>query len=93
MISALNTVLASHAHRSGGGVGVGKNRFFFPSVTERPTPLGGGLEAWRGFFSSVRPTHQQLMVNINGTLLRSYLVSHLIDQFQFVPPRSTLRAI
>lgn len=44
---------------------VGRNRFFFPS-SENPVPLGGGLEAQRGFYSSVRPAHRQLMVNVNG---------------------------
>lgn len=52
---------------------VGRNRFFFPSG-ERAVPLGGGLEAWRGFYSSVRPSHQQLMVNVNGMLITSHPV-------------------
>lgn len=45
---------------------VGRNRFFFPSQDSRPFSLTGGLEAWKGFYSSVRPTHKQLMVNVNG---------------------------
>lgn len=38
---------------------VGRNRFFFRSAAT-PASLGGGLEAWRGFYSSVRPAHLQL---------------------------------
>lgn len=66
VITALNIVLASHPGRAGpgGGVLVGRNRFFFPTAMQ-PQSLGGGLEAWRGFYSSVRPAFKQLMVNVN----------------------------
>lgn len=67
IISALNLVLSAHPNRSGGpGIMVGRNRFFFPNA-ERPFDLGGGLEAFKGFYSSVRPAHNQLMVNVNGS--------------------------
>ncbi|KAF7293020.1 Argonaute-like protein [Mycena indigotica] len=62
LISAMNLLLASHANRT--GVQVGRNRFFVPSPG-RASDLGGGLEAFRGFYSSVRPAHNQLMVNLN----------------------------
>jgi eukaryotic translation initiation factor 2C len=66
IISALNLILAAHPNRSGGnGVMVGRNRYFFAGA-EPPVSLGGGLEAWKGFYSSVRPSHNQLMVNVNG---------------------------
>ena len=45
---------------------VGRNRFFFKDQAIQPFDLGGGLEAWKGFFTSVRPSHHQLMVNVNG---------------------------
>ena len=60
LISALNIVLQQHATRT--GVRVGKNRFFFSSA-ERIV-LGPGLQAVQGFYASVRPAHQQLMVNV-----------------------------
>ncbi|KAJ7201437.1 hypothetical protein GGX14DRAFT_371505, partial [Mycena pura] len=66
LLSAMNIILAAHPNRPGGGIMVGRNRFFFPS-SERPVSLGGALEAFRGFYSSVRPSHNQLMVNVNGT--------------------------
>ncbi|TRM60656.1 ribonuclease H-like domain-containing protein [Schizophyllum amplum] len=65
IISALNIVLAAYANRPGGGVLVGRNRFFFKDQGAQPFDLGGGLEAWKGFFTSVRPSHHQLMVNVN----------------------------
>jgi len=66
VVSALNIILAAHPNRSGGpGVMVGRNRFFFATALA-PSDLGGGLEAWKGFYSSIRPSHNQLMVNVNG---------------------------
>ncbi|KAG6907598.1 hypothetical protein DXG01_008216 [Tephrocybe rancida] len=77
VISALNVVLSSHPNRSGGsGVMVGRNRFFFPSDSA-PTSLGGGLEAWKGFYSSVRPSHNQLMVNVNVCTTAFYTPGNL----------------
>lgn len=61
----MNLILAVHANRIGGGVMVGRNKFFFAD-SNPPAQLGGGLEAWKGFYSSVRPAHHQLMVNVNG---------------------------
>ena len=69
IISLFNVILAAHPNRSeGSGVLVGRNRFFFKNAMP-PVSLGGGLEAWKGFYSSVRPTHNQLMVNVNGMVL------------------------
>jgi eukaryotic translation initiation factor 2C len=74
IISALNVVLAAFPNRSGGeGVLVGRNRFFFKTPDLAPVPLGGGLEAWKGFYSSVRPAHNQLMVNVNGVFSFSFI--------------------
>ncbi|KAJ7130276.1 argonaute-like protein [Mycena epipterygia] len=77
VIAALNIILAAHPNRPGGGVMVGRNRFFFPSG-ERAVSLGGGLEAWRGFYSSVRPSHQQLMVNVNVCTTAFYVPGNLV---------------
>ncbi|KAJ6590972.1 argonaute-like protein [Mycena vulgaris] len=76
LLAAMNIILAAHPNRPGGGVMVGRNRFFFPS-SERPVPLGGGLEAWRGFYSSVRPSHNQLMVNVNVCTTAFYTPGNL----------------
>lgn len=58
---------------------VGRNKFFHPSAAEPPFPLGGGLEAWRGFYSSVRPAHKQLMVNVNVCTTAFYTPGNLAE--------------
>lgn len=61
LISALNLVLQQHAART--GVRVGKNRYFFPNLNDR-VDLSPTIEAWRGFYTSVRPAYKELMVNV-----------------------------
>jgi eukaryotic translation initiation factor 2C len=58
VISALNLVLKQHASR--GGFRLGQNRYFF-TPRER-LQLSQGVQAWQGFFISVRPVFKQLMV-------------------------------
>jgi hypothetical protein len=80
IIAALNLILSAHPNRTqaGGGVMVGRNRFFFPSASP-PFPLGSGLEAWRGFYSSVRPSFNQLMVNVNVCATAFYSEGNLAE--------------
>lgn len=79
IISALNVILSAHPNRSGGGgVMVGRNRFFFPTAAP-PVNLGGALEAFKGFYSSVRPAHNQLMVNVNVCTTAFYKAGNLAD--------------
>ena len=86
VISALNLVLAAFPNSPAGqGVMVGRNRFFFKSGGVRPVSLGGGLEAWKGFYSSVRPAWKQLMVNVNACTTAFYQPQNLamaMMQFQ-----------
>ena len=85
IICALNIILAAHPSRSsGGGVVVGKhkNKFFHPSATEPPFSIGGGLEAWRGFHSSIRPVHKQLMVNVNVCTMAFYKPGNFAERMQ-----------
>ncbi|KAI6150981.1 Piwi-domain-containing protein [Pisolithus tinctorius] len=51
---------------------------FFTKDAGRVT-LGGGLEAWKGFYQSVRPTHNQLLVNVDVTCGVLYQEGRLID--------------
>lgn len=74
VISALNLILQQYASRR--GVRVGKNKYFFPSSSEHHT-LSLGVEAFRGFFMSVRPTYKQLMVNINVCMTAFYVPGNL----------------
>ncbi|KAI0267268.1 argonaute-like protein [Gloeopeniophorella convolvens] len=80
VISALNLILGAHPNRTqaGGGVMVGRNRYFFPSAS-LPFPLGGGLEAWKGFYTSVRPSFSQLMVNVNVCTTAFYTEGNLAE--------------
>lgn len=55
---------------------VGRNRYFFRSAAQ-PARLGGGLEAWKGFYSSIRPAHKQLMVNVNVCTTAFYTPGNL----------------
>ncbi|KAI0828161.1 Piwi domain-containing protein [Trametes gibbosa] len=81
VINALNIILAMYPNRAaGGGVMVGRNKFFHPSPQAPPVPLGGGLEAWRGFFSSVRPVWKQLMVNVNVCTTAFYRPGNLAER-------------
>ena len=77
VISALNLILAAHPLRS--GIKVGQDRYFFRSAM-LPQSLGGGLEAWKGFYSSVRPAHRQLMVNVNVCTTAFYTPGNLAVQ-------------
>ncbi|KAJ8590502.1 argonaute-like protein [Rhizopogon salebrosus TDB-379] len=77
VISALNLILAAHPLRS--GIKVGQDRYFFRSAMP-PRSLGGGLEAWKGFYSSVRPAHRQLMVNVNVCTTAFYTPGNLAVQ-------------
>ncbi|KAH9848679.1 argonaute-like protein [Lenzites betulinus] len=81
VLNALNVILAMHPNRvGGGGVMVGRNKFFHRSPKVPAMPLGGGLEAWRGFFSSVRPSWKQLMVNVNVCTTAFHAAGNLADR-------------
>ncbi|CAE6447538.1 unnamed protein product [Rhizoctonia solani] len=83
MISAFNILLAKYPSQH--GVMVGRNKWFFPSL-HQAHDLGGGLEAYRGYYSSVRPSFQQLMVNVNVATTAFYKPGPLAALFlQFGP--------
>lgn len=76
LISAYNLVLQRQASKT--GVRVGENRYFFPSSSENFS-LGPGLEAFRGYYASVRPTYKSLMVNVNVCMAPFYVPGNLAD--------------
>lgn len=81
-ISALNLVLQKYAQRN--GVRVSKNKYFFPGSSQHHR-LSLGVEAFRGFFMSVRPAYKQLMVNVNLCMTAFYVPGNLaqrMDEFQ-----------
>ena len=62
-------------------LGRNKNKFFHPSVTDPSFALGGALEAFRGFYASVRPVHKQLMVNVNVCTMVFYTPGNLAERW------------
>ncbi|KDQ20590.1 hypothetical protein BOTBODRAFT_169326 [Botryobasidium botryosum FD-172 SS1] len=77
VITALNVIIGQYAFRNG-GFRAGRNKVFFGSGGN-VLDLGGGLEAFKGFFSSVRPSYQQLMVNVNVCTAAFYRGGNLAD--------------
>ncbi len=80
-ISALNLILQKYAQRN--GVRVSNNKYFFPSSAEHHR-LSLGVEAFRGFFTSVRPMYKQLTVNVNLCMTAFYVpgsLSQRMDDF------------
>lgn len=77
LISALNLVLQTHAAKT--GVRVGGNRYFFKSLNEPTYQLSQGVEAWKRFFISARPTFKQLRVNVSSCLTAFYMPGNLAD--------------
>lgn len=43
-------------------------KFLYSPIFKRPEQLGGGLESWRGFYQSIRPTQMGLSLNIGRVL-------------------------
>ncbi|EUC64487.1 argonaute-like protein [Rhizoctonia solani AG-3 Rhs1AP] len=83
MLSAFNIILSKYPSQH--GVMVGRNKWFFPSL-HQAHDLGRGLEAYRGYYSSVRPSFQQLMVNVNVATTAFYKHGPLAPLFlQFGP--------
>ncbi|KAG6900095.1 hypothetical protein C0993_002943 [Termitomyces sp. T159_Od127] len=76
LVSALNLVLQQHASRN--GVRVGKNRYFFPASSQKVS-LGPGVEAFQGFYTSVRPSYKQLLVNVNVCMTAFIVPGNLAD--------------
>ncbi|KZS96684.1 argonaute-like protein [Sistotremastrum niveocremeum HHB9708] len=76
IFAALNIIVAKEPSRGGIVVGRQRNKFFFDFDTH---PLGQGLRALKGFYSSVRPTWKQLMVNVNVATTAFYEPGNLAD--------------
>ena len=88
ILTVVNIILQQHAAKS--GIRVGNGRYFFPAMIP-PSPLGARLDAWKGFFVSVRPAYNQLMVNINVCMSAFHHEGNLaerIDEFMRTSSRS-----
>ena len=62
-----------------GAVRVGRNRYFFPS-REDIHSLSPGVDVWKGFFTSVRPALNQLLININVCMTAFYSPGNLAER-------------
>ena len=81
LVSALNLILQKYAQKN--GVRVSKTKYFFPASSQHHS-LSLGVEAFRGFFMSVRPMYKQLTVNINVCMTAFYVPGPLatrMDEF------------
>jgi hypothetical protein len=70
-IQALNVLLGHQPQANDGVVSIGRNRHFSIDRSHQNTRniqiLGGGMEALRGYFQSVRPATGGLLLNVNVT--------------------------
>jgi len=62
-----------------GAVRVGRNRYFFPS-REDIHPLSPVVDVWKGFFTSVRPALNQLLINVNVCMTAFYRPGNLAER-------------
>lgn len=51
-------------------------RSFYSPDLGRRQPLGEGLESWRGFYQSIRPTQMGLSLNIGTKSLCFFFLIH-----------------
>lgn len=86
IIRALNIILAKFpvsglaGNRKVMKVGSGDNKFFI--LETQPEELGSGLVAYRGYYSSIRPTYGRVLCNINvctGAFFKSQSLTAMIN--------------
>ncbi|XP_022144917.1 protein argonaute PNH1-like isoform X2 [Momordica charantia] len=54
-------------------------RFFYSPCIKKPQHVGGGLQAWRGFYQSIRPTQMGLSLNIDMSSTAFFEAIPVID--------------
>ncbi|KMU78048.1 eukaryotic translation initiation factor 2C 2 [Coccidioides immitis RMSCC 3703] len=84
-IQALNMAVARFPNHTPRIQCVGQSRHFFLNPTE-DLSLGGGLEARRGFFHSVKPSTGRLLLNLNVSTAAFYRAGNLKDVSEEVVP-------
>jgi len=84
LIQLFNIILCKAPNEHNSIVSVGQNKFYpFGSHPARQNyELGGGLEALRGYYSSVRPAVGRLILNVNVTSGAFYKPLRLVDLLQ-----------
>lgn len=77
-IQALNMAVAHYPNLAGKVQFVGQSRHFFLDTYGENLRLGGGLEARRGFFHSVKTSTGRLLLNLNVSTAAFYCARRLI---------------
>ena len=75
VVAALNDLLTSLPKKM--SIVVERNQYFARTIAE-PFKLGGGVEAWKGLCTSVRPVYKQLMINANFCMKPFYIAGNLV---------------
>jgi len=76
-VSALNLIVQRHA--SNVAIRSGKNRYFFPAEQDRQNGLSPMFLAFKGFYSSARPSLGQVVLNVNVCMTPFYVAGTLMD--------------
>ncbi|KAK5174216.1 uncharacterized protein LTR77_001296 [Saxophila tyrrhenica] len=82
LIQAYNIIMCKRPQETDGIVKAGGNKFYpiaEQQGPDKPRDLGKGLLAYRGYYSSVRPSIGRLLVNINVTAGAFYQPFAVID--------------
>lgn len=69
-IQALNIILAKPPSLNGSIIPLGRSKFFVQD--NRPADLGRGLIALRGYYSSIRPSINRILCNVNVCMTAFY---------------------
>lgn len=75
--SALNLIIQKRA--SAEAIRAGKNRYFFPAEQDRQNGLSQMLFAFKGFYSSARPSLGRVVLNVNVCMTPFYITGTLMD--------------
>jgi hypothetical protein len=91
-LRVLNILMSAYACKDTGVaiIGKGRNKFFRIDSRKQSMDIRGGLEAIRGYFSSVRLGAGRIFLNLNvshGAFFRPCLLTEIIDDFAYVHGR------
>lgn len=59
-------------------------RFLYSPDLRKPQKLGGGLESWRGFYQSIRPTQMGLSLNVGEASTIVFIFFHFIEVLKYL---------
>ncbi|CAG8876133.1 unnamed protein product [Penicillium nalgiovense] len=88
-LRVLNILMSAYAYKDSGVaiIGKGRNKFFRIDNRKQSMDIKGGLEAIRGYYSSVRLGAGRIFLNLNvshGAFFRPCLLTEIIDDFAVV---------